>query len=246
MKEVEKKMSKRINKFWNWTKDIETNTPELRLEGEIASETWWGDEVTPKIFKDELCKFEGKDITVWINSPGGDVIAGSQIYTMLKEHKGKVTVKVDGLAASSASFIAMAGDTIQMSPTAMMMIHLPSTFDWGDKNDFAKAIARLEEVEAAIVNAYALKTKLSNEELSQMMEEQTWMNAYRAKELGFIDEVLYSHNPEASQKAFDFTKKAVNNCIQNSVKQIQDKMKKMQDDVELEKLKIELDLLEMQ
>lgn len=81
-------MSKRINKFWNWTKDIETNTPELRLEGEIASETWWGDEVTPKIFKDELCKFEGKDITVWINSPGGDVIAGSQIYTMLKEHKG--------------------------------------------------------------------------------------------------------------------------------------------------------------
>lgn len=239
-------MNKIINKFWNWTKNLETNTPELRLEGEIASETWWGDEVTPKIFKDELNKYEGKDITVWINSPGGDVIAGSQIYTMLKEHKGKVTVKVDGLAASSASFIAMAGDTVQMSPTAMMMIHLPSTCDWGDKNDFAKAIARLEEVEAAIINAYALKTNLPNEELSKMMEEQTWMNAYRAKELGFIDEVLYTDNKDESQKPFDFTKKAVNNCIQNSVKQICNKMKEMQDEIELEKLKIELDLLEMQ
>ena len=125
MREVEKKM----NKFWNWIYDIERDLPELRLEGEIASETWWGDEVTPKMFKDELSKYKDKDITVWINSPGGDVIAGSQIYTMLKEHKGKVSVKIDGLAASSASFIAMAGDTIGMSPTAMMMIHLPSTID---------------------------------------------------------------------------------------------------------------------
>jgi len=165
---------------------------------------------------------------------------------MLKEHQGNVSVKIDGLAASSASFIAMAGDTIKMSPTAMMMIHLPSTMDWGNKNDFAKAIERLEEVEAAIINAYALKTKLSNEELSKMMEEQTWMNAYRAKELGFIDEVLYTNNEDEEHKAFDFSKKTINNCIQNSVKQIQDKMKKMQDEKELEKLKIELDLLEMQ
>ncbi len=239
-------MSKIANKFWNWTNNIETNTPELRLEGEIASETWWGDEVTPKLFKDELNRYKDKDIVVWINSPGGDVIAGSQIYTMLKEHKGKVSVKIDGLAASSASFIAMAGDTVEMSPTAMMMIHLPSTIDWGDKNDFARAIERLEEVEAAIINAYALKTKLPNEELSKMMEAQTWMNAYRAKELGFIDEVLYTDNENDAKKPFDYTKKDVSNCIQNSVKQIQDKMKKMQDDVELEKLKIELDLLEMQ
>ena len=239
-------MSKITNKFWNWTKNLETNIPELRLEGEIASETWWGDEITPKIFKNELDQYKDKDITVWINSPGGDVIAGSQIYTMLKEHKGKVSVKIDGLAASSASFIAMAGDTVEMSPTAMMMIHLPSTVDWGDKNDFAKAIERLEEIEAAIVNAYALKTKLPNDELSRMMEAQTWMNAYRAKELGFIDKVLYTDNEIDSTKPFDFTKKAVNNCIQNSVKQIQDKMKKMQDEKELERLKIELDLLEMQ
>lgn len=239
-------MSQMKNKFWNWTKNIITNTPELILEGEIASETWWGDEVTPKLFKDELSKYNNQDITVWINSPGGDVIAGSQIYTMLKEHQGKVSVKIDGLAASSASFIAMAGDTIKMSPTAMMMIHLPSTMDWGNKNDFAKAIERLEEVEAAIINAYALKTKLSNEELSKMMEEQTWMNAYRAKKLGFIDEVLYTNNEDEEHKAFDFSKKTINNCIQNSVKQIQDKMKKMQDEKELEKLKIELDLLEMQ
>jgi len=243
IKGVKRKMSKIKNKFWSWTKNIMTNTPELRLEGEIASETWWGDEITPKLFKEELNKYQNQDITVWINSPGGDVIAGSQIYTMLKEHKGNVNVNIDGLAASSASFIAMAGDTIKMSPTAMMMIHLPSTMDWGDKNDFAKAIARLEEVEAAIINAYALKTKLPNEELARMMEEQTWMNAYRAKELGFIDEVLYTNNEDEDKKAFDFSKKAVSNCMQNSVKQIQ---KKLQNENELKKLKIELDLLELQ
>ena len=235
-----------MNKFWNWTKDLMTNTPELVLEGEIASETWWGDEVTPKLFKDELNKHKGKDISVWINSPGGDVIAGSQIYTMLKEHNGKVNVKIDGLAASSASFIAMAGDTIQMSPTAMMMIHLPSTFDWGDKKDFQKTIARLEEIENAIINAYELKTKLPREELAKMMEDEMWMNAYRAKELGFIDEVLYTNTEDKNQTGFDFSKKKVNACMQNSISQIQDKMKKVQDEIELEKLKIEIDLLSMQ
>lgn len=235
-----------MNKFWNWTKDLMTNTPELVLEGEIASETWWGDEVTPKLFKDELNKYKGKDISVWINSPGGDVIAGSQIYTMLKEHTGKVNVKIDGLAASSASFIAMAGDTIQMSPTAMMMIHLPSTCDWGDKKDFQKTIARLEEVEAAIINAYELKTKLPRDELAKMMEDEMWMNAYRAKELGFIDEVLYTDTEEKNQTGFDFSKKKVNACMQNSISQIQNKMKKVQDEIELEKLKIEIDLLSMQ
>lgn len=232
-----------MNKFWKWN-DSEVQIPELILEGEIASETWWGDEVTPKLFKDELNKHKGHDITVWINSPGGDVIAGSQIYTMLKEHQGKVSVKIDGLAASSASFIAMAGDTVEMSPTAMMMIHLPSTIDWGDKKDFQKTIARLEEVEAAIINAYELKTELPRDEIAKMMEEELWMNAYRAKELGFIDKVLYTADLEKSQQVpFDFSKKKVSNCIQNSVKQIQEKM---QNDVNLEKLKIEIDLLELQ
>ena len=234
-----------MNKFWKWN-DSAVQIPELILEGEIASETWWGDEVTPQIFKDELEKHKGKDITVWINSPGGDVIAGSQIYTMLKEHQGKVSVKIDGLAASSASFIAMAGDTIQMSPTAMMMIHLPSTFDWGDKKDFQNTIARLEEVESAIINAYELKTKLPRNELSKMMEDEMWMNAYRAKELGFVDEVLYTETNEKNQVGFDFSKKKVNSCIKNSINQIQDKLKKAQDEIELEKLKIEIDLLDMQ
>lgn len=235
-----------MSKFWKWN-DSAVKIPELILEGEIASETWWGDEVTPKLFKDELNKHNGQDITVWINSPGGDVIAGSQIYTMLKEYQGKVNIKIDGLAASSASFIAMAGDTIQMSPTAMMMIHLPSTIDWGDKKTFQKTIARLEEIEAAIINAYELKTKLPRDELAKMMEDEMWMNAYRAKELGFIDEVLYTTDTAEDKKmGFDFTKKKVNSCIQNSVTQIQEKMKKMQNDVELEKLKIEIDLLELQ
>lgn len=112
-------MKKRMKrKFWNWMDDENT----LYLDGYIAQESWFGDEVTPKLFKDELVNRNG-DITIWINSPGGDVFAASQIYTMLKEYNGKVTVRIDGIAASAASVIAMAGDTVEMSPTSMMMIH---------------------------------------------------------------------------------------------------------------------------
>ena len=125
-------------------------------------------------------------------------------------------------------------------------MHLNTTIDWGDKKAFQKTIARLEEIEAAIINAYELKTKLPRDELAKMMEDEMWMNAYRAKELGFIDEVLYAADEEDRKVGFDFTKKKVNNCIQNSISQIQEKLKKAQDDIELEKLKIEIDLLEMQ
>jgi ATP-dependent Clp protease protease subunit len=109
-----------LNKFWNWVKNEEGRT--LYLDGAIAEETWFGDEVTPKQFKAELISGSG-DITVWINSPGGCVFAASQIYNMLMDYKGKVTVKIDGIAASAASVIAMAGGEVLMSPVSMIMVH---------------------------------------------------------------------------------------------------------------------------
>ena len=110
------------NRFWNWVRNEETGASEMYLYGAIAESTWFENDITPAMFRSELQKHSG-DVTVFINSPGGDVFAASQIYTMLKEYEGKVTVKIDGIATSAASVIAMAGDEIVMSPVAMMMIH---------------------------------------------------------------------------------------------------------------------------
>lgn len=107
-------------KFWNWVKNNDERT--LFLNGEISDETWYGDETTPQLFRQELESCQG-DITVWINSAGGDVFAAAQIYNMLMDHQGNVKIKIDGLAASAASVIAMAGTEVCMSPVAMMMIH---------------------------------------------------------------------------------------------------------------------------
>ena len=141
-------------KFWNWVKNEGERT--LFLNGEISDETWYEDSVTPKLFKQELEADEG-DISVWINSPGGDVFAASQIYNMLKNYSGKVTVKIDGLAASAASVIAMAGDEVMMSPVSMLMIHNPATVAIGDSKEMQKAIEMLDEVKESIINAYEVR-----------------------------------------------------------------------------------------
>ena len=202
-------------KFWNFT-DGESGGGILRLEGEIASESWWGDEVTPKLFMSELAAYAGKNITVFINSPGGDVVAGSQIYTALKEHSGTVTVKVEGLAASAASVIAMAGDFVYMSPPSLMMIHDPATAAWGTTEDMRQAIDVLNECKEAIINAYTLKTGLSRAKLARLMSDETWMNAKKAVELGFADKVLYSDiapNEKNLADAFLFGRRAVFNSL---------------------------------
>lgn len=180
-------------KFWNWVKnegELES-TRTLFLNGEISDETWYGDEVTPQLFKDELNADSG-DITVWINSPGGDVFAAAQIYNMLRDYKEHVTVKIDGLAASAASVIAVAGDTVLVSPVAMMMIHNPATIAMGNTKDMEAAIAMLNEVKESILNAYVDKTGLSRNKLSKMMDDETWFNAKKAVELGFADKVLFA------------------------------------------------------
>lgn len=183
----------KTKKFWKWRNQAEAGTaPEERtlfLNGTIAEESWFDDDVTPQLFKDELNAGNG-DITVWINSPGGDCVAAAQIYNMLSNYKGKVTVKIDGIAASAASVIAMAGDTVLVSPVSMLMIHNPATIAWGDHAEMQKAIDMLAEVKESIINAYVLKTGLSRPKLSHLMDAETWMDANKAVELGFADEIM--------------------------------------------------------
>ena len=190
-----------MNKFWNWIRD-DTGGRVLRLEGPIDSESFWGDEITPQMFRDELEAEEG-DLTVWINSPGGNVFAAAEIYTMLQEYKGAVTVKIASIAASAASVIAMAGKRVLMSPTALLMIHDPSTIAMGNAKDMEKAIETLNEVKESIINAYAAKSGMRRSKIAELMSNETWMNAGKAVELGFADEVLFAESepdPEPEEK----------------------------------------------
>ena len=187
-----------MNKFWNWIRD-ETGERVLRLEGPIDNENFWGDEITPQMFRDELNAEEG-DVTVWINSPGGNVFAAAEIYTMLREYKGMVTVKIASIAASAASVIAMAGDFVLMSPTGMLMIHDPATIAMGNAKDMEKAIDTLNEVKESIINAYAAKTGMRRAKISELMSNETWMNAKKALDYGFCDEILFEDKNDAPEE----------------------------------------------
>ena len=185
-----------MNRFWKWVRnktpageDPDLAERTLFLNGTIASESWFDDDVTPALFKSDLDSGKGP-ITVWINSPGGDVWAAAQIYNTLLSYSGKVTVKIDGLAASAASVIAMAGDEVLVSPVSMLMIHNPATAAMGDKDDLAQAISMLDSVKDSILNAYMKKTGLSKNKLSKLMDDETWMDANKAVELGFADRVM--------------------------------------------------------
>lgn len=207
-------------KFWKWKNQMDTEDRTLFLNGTMAEESWFDDDVTPQLFKDELNSGTG-NITVWINSPGGDCIAAAQIYNMLTEYKGNVTVKIDGLAASAASVIAMAGDTVLMSPVSTMMIHNPATIAWGDHAEMQKAIDMLNEVKESIINAYVIKTGLSRSKLSHLMDAETWMNANKAIELGFADGLTTDDDLEdrGTVEVTDvlFSCRAVNNALFNKL-----------------------------
>lgn len=214
-----------MKKFWNWVRDSDEDRT-LYLNGPIAEETWWGDEVTPRLFKDDLLAGTG-NITVWINSPGGDVFAAAQIYNMLMEYSGHVTVKIDGLAASAASVIAMAGNDVRMSPVSMLMIHNPSTVAIGDSEEMLRAKALLDEVKESIINAYERKTGQSRAKLSHLMDSETWMNANKAIELRFADKLLFSENedqpPLGTGQSLMFSRMTVTNSLLDKIPKTQPK-----------------------
>ena len=179
------------HKFWRWVTNVAHDAfgseRTLYLDGQISDETWWGDEAG------------SGDITLWINSPGGDCFAAAQIYNMLMDYPGNVTVKIDGLAASAASVIAMAGTKVCMSPVAILMIHNPATLAYGDKAEMEKTIGMLSEVKESIINAYEIKSGLARTKISHMMDDETWLNARKAVELGFADEILFDQEDGEQQ-----------------------------------------------
>ncbi len=204
--------------FWRWKNQAsEQEERVLELYGTIAEESWFDDDVTPQMFRNELFSKKGP-ITLWINSPGGDCIAASQIYTMLMDYPDEVTVKIDGIAASAASVIAMAGTKVLMAPTALMMIHNPATITMGDHEDMKRAIEMLDEVKESIINAYEIKTGVSRIKLSHLMDAETWMNANKAIELGFADDVLKDEKQsEPTFSAYAFSRKAVATNLLNKM-----------------------------
>ena len=226
-------MNKR--KFWNWSENEDERI--LRIDGVIAEEPWIDDEITPKQFKSELMSGSG-DITLWINSPGGDVFAASQIYNMLMDYKGNVTVKIDGLAASAASVIAMAGTRVLMSPVSQIMVHNPMTVAIGNAEEMSKAIDMLSEIKESIINAYEIKTNLSRDEISKMMDSECWMNAKKAVELGFADEIMYTEKDQNSEKisnSYIFSRMAVTNKLIDKLKS--KNQAKNQNEITVESLK---------
>ena len=256
-----------MNKFWKFKtirnqKDPDEQDPEkidpeqqepekdedeeieniLILNGAIADESWWGDEVTPAAFKTELESYSG-DLTVWINSPGGDVFAASEIYNALKEHKGKITVKIDSLAASAASVIAMAGDMVYMSPVSMLMCHNPSMMLYGEVSELEQGIEFLNQVKESIINAYQAKTGLSHAKISKMMDSETWLNAKAALELGFCDKILYTEDSKEVIEDFMYDKTSM---VTNTVAAMKRRLKAIEKEpqgTDISQLETRLNLL---
>ncbi|OQP13156.1 Clp protease ClpP [Geobacillus thermoleovorans] len=240
--------------FWkfivNQATETEPESVELRIEGDIVDDDeawlyeWFGmPSTSPNAFKEELSQFKGRDITVWIDSYGGSVFAAAGIYNALKEHNGKITVKIDSKAMSAASVIAMAGDEVLMSPMAVMMIHNPLTAAYGNMHDLRKVADILDTIKESIVNAYALKTGRSRSKISQMMDDETWMSANVAVKEGFADGILYQDGkPEVADVAA-FSRLAIVNSASQSIRHAVELLNKQREQDEKEKLLLELDLI---
>lgn len=207
------------SRFWNWDRTSQDSKRVLRIDGVIAEDSWFDDDVTPEVFREELEKEEG-DIILWINSPGGDCVAAAQIYNMLRDYKGSIKVQIDGLAASAASVIAMAGDEVLMSPVSMLMIHNPMTVAIGDGEEMTKAYEMLKDVKESIINAYQTKTHLSRKEISKLMDAETWFDVNKAIEFGFCDGFIEERNKTPPDNTFSmiFSRKAVTNSLISKIK----------------------------
>ena len=218
-----------MKRFWNWNHDGDQR--QLSISGVIAPDSWVNDDVSSQVFQDELNDGQGP-IDLWLNSPGGDCTAASRIYSMLMDYPNDVNVKIDGMAASAASVIAMAGTTVLMAPTAMLMIHNPLTIVGGQKKDLDQAAQMLSETKESIINAYELKTNLPRAKISTMMDDETWMNVNKAIELGFADEMLgqdknitdcYSYSDKQSNLVL-LNKLKPTTKLTNSVKSLQKRL----------------------
>jgi len=240
--------------FWkfivNQATETEPENVELRIEGDIIDDDeawlyeWFGmPSTSPNAFKEELSQFKGKDITVWIDSYGGSVFAAAGIYNALKEHDGKITVKIDSKAMSAASVIAMAGDEVLMSPMAVMMIHNPLTAAYGNMHDLRKVADILDTIKESIVNAYALKTGRSRSKISQMMDDETWMSANVAVKEGFADGILYQEDKPQVADVAAFSRLAIVNSANRSMQDIMKIVSKQKQQDEKERLLLELDLI---
>jgi len=218
-----------MDKFWRWVVNDAEESPvrTLHLEGYIAESSWFDDDITPKQFKTELYDSgpENEDIVVKIHSPGGDTFAAAQIYNMLKEYPGNISVHIDGLAASAASVIAMAGDEVCVSPLSVIMIHNPAMLIAGEVADLQVGINLLSEVKESIINAYQTKTGQSRAKISHMMDAETWMSAHKAIELNFADKILYESEPvDEMTEGFIFDQMTVTNALRNKLPGIQARM----------------------
>jgi ATP-dependent protease ClpP protease subunit len=172
---------------------------EIVIYGAIG-QGFFEDAISAKQFSDELKKLPDtiKDLDVRINSPGGDVFDGIAIYNRLKQHKAKKKIYIDGLAASIASVIALAGDEIVMGEGALYMVHLPWSWAVGNRNDLENTINRLMDVEEQMVSIYTKKTKMSRSEIKAMLEKETWLDADQSIELGFVDSKMEETVPIAA------------------------------------------------
>ena len=220
------------DRFWDFIPATATKPPELLLYGPISSQqSWWEDRVTPAQFNKELAAL-GEDvpeIIVRINSPGGDVFAANAIYTRLKDHTATITVKIDGWAASAATIIAMAGDTIKIAKNGVFMIHDPamSVWDTFKAEDFEKMAQELRVIKQSIINTYAMKTGRDEKEISDFMSEEKWWTGDAAVENGFCDELMFEESKTVVENAnkivvnsvpFDITNfKTVPKALLNSI-----------------------------
>ena len=182
-------MPKRF-KFWNVMRNEEEKSAELILYGSIGHDEDW-DDISDKAFKQDIENLgDVENITLHINSPGGSVFSAIAIANTLKNHKAKVTANIDGIAASAATIITSACDIVRMPKNAHFMIHNPMTFAYGNNQDMEKTLNMLNKVKDSIIETYLYKSNTDKETLSELMNEETWMDAKTAKGYGFIDEII--------------------------------------------------------
>lgn len=195
-------MSKKIDKFDFRMENVTDNSADLYMYGAVMNEKWWNeDEIVPTEVIKALNEVKGKDLNIHLHSGGGHVYAAMAIYTQLAQHQGKKTIIIDGLAASAATVIAMAGDEIRMSESGMFMIHNVSWVSFGDANQMRKDADLIEKTSSIALELYAKKTGKSEAEIKQMMDDETWMTAKEAKEMGFIDSIIKKNSPNLQMLA---------------------------------------------